>query len=140
MQKQRMSPIAGRITLCTLLLLVLFGMQLRAETSSPAGPHDLYNPARTALVNAQLQLAESIQQQREFLERAERMVKGMDSSLAQLESAAQLDPSMRVSIDEVRERLAALRQEASLCSQENAATLDAYDQLLNDLQNLIERY
>jgi predicted nuclease with TOPRIM domain len=139
MQKTRVSPPAIRVGLFT-VLLALYGLPLAAETASPAEAHDLYNPARTALVNAQLQLAESSQQQREFRERAERMVKGMDNSLAQLENAAQLDPAMRVSIEEVREKLAALRQEASLCSQENAATLDAYDQLLNDLQNLIERY
>jgi predicted nuclease with TOPRIM domain len=140
MQKKRVSPPAVRLGLFTLLLLALHGMPLGAETTSPSEPHDLYNPARTALVNAQLQLAESSQQQREFLERAERMIKGMDSSLALLENAGQLDPSMKASIDEVRERLVALRQEASLCSLNRGATLDSYNQLLDDLQRLIERY
>ena len=139
MQKKRVSPPAVRVGLFT-VLLALYGMPVRAETASPAEAHDLYNPARTALVNAQLQLAESSQQQREFLERAERMVKGMDNSLALLENAGQLDPSMRVSIEEVRERLVALRQEASLCSLDKRTTLDTYGQLLNDLQGLIERY
>lgn len=138
MLKQPVSTPAGRLTLFT-LLLAFYGVPLLAE-APPEGPHDLYNPARTALVNAQLQLAESSQQQREFLERAERMAKGIDNSLALLENAGQLDPSRKVAIDEVRQRLAALQQDASLCTLARSTTLDTYDQLLNDLQGLIERY
>ncbi len=137
-----MFPPAVRLTLLTVLLLALYGMgtSLWAESSSPTGPHDLYNPARTALVNAQLQLAEASQQRREFQESAERMVKGIDNSLALLENASQLDPSRKAAIDEVRERLAALQREASLCTLARSTTLDTYNQLLNDLQGLIERY
>ena len=139
MLKQPVSPPAGRLTSFA-LLLAFYGVPLLAEAPPPEGPHDLYNAARTALVNAQLQLAESSQQQREFLERIERMAKGIDNSLALLENASQLDPSRKVAIDQVRQRLAALQQEASLCTLARSTTLDTYDQLLNDLQGLIERY
>ena len=114
-------------------------MPLGATTVSSAG-HDLYSPARTALLNAQRQVAESLGQEREILERLRQMHGALDSSLALLANAEELDPSMKSRIEDVRNRLAALQDKPALCPQDKNSSLDVYSQLLGDLQALIEHY
>ena len=140
MQIRRVSPPIARLALPILLLLAVAGMPLLAETPPPAVSHDIYNPARTALVNAQRQLAESSRQQQEILERLQRVYAELDSSLALLESAGQLDPAMQAPIEKIRVRLSALKDQPSACPMSNSSTPDVYNQLLDELQGLIEHY
>lgn len=142
MQQRRASfPITIPATAAlALLLLVVTGMPLLAETPAPAATHDIYNPARTALVNAQRQLAESSRQQQEILERLQRVHTELNSSLALLESAGQLDPSMQAPIEDIRTRLAALKDQPATCPMGNSSSLEVYNQLLGELQGLIEHY
>ena len=105
MQKPRLSLSLSLATLPALLLLVVMGMPLLAETPPPAATHDIYNPAHTALVNAQRQLAESSRQQQEISERLQRMHAEIDSSLELLKSARELDPAMKASIETISNRL-----------------------------------
>jgi hypothetical protein len=115
-------------------------MPLLAENPPPAATHDIYNPARTALVNAQRQLAESSRQQQEILDRLQRVYAELDSSLALMASAGELDPAMQAPIESIRTRLAALRERPSSCPMANTSSLDVYTQLLDELQGLIEQY
>jgi hypothetical protein len=140
MQKRLVSPPITMLTLPALLLLVITGMPLLAEAPPPAPTHDIYNPARTALVNAQRQLAESSRQQQEILDRLQRIYAELDSSLALLASAGELDPAMQTPIESIRTRLAALRERPSDCPMANTSSLDVYTQLLDELQGLIEHY
>jgi len=140
MQKRLVSPPITMLTLPALLLLVITGMPLLAEAPPPAKTHDIYNPARTALVNAQRQLAESSRQQQEILERMQRVYAELDSSLALLASAGKLDPAMEAPIESIRTRLATLREQPSDCPMVNSSSLDVYTQLLDELQGLIEHY
>ncbi len=140
MQTRRVSPPIARLALPILLLLAVAGMPLLAETPPPAASHDIYNPARTALVNAQRQLAESSRQQQEILERLQRMYAELDSSLALLESAGQLDPAMQAPIEKIRVRLSTLKDQPSACPVGNSSTPDVYKKLLDELQELIEHY
>lgn len=140
MQKQRVSLPLTMPLLAALLLSLVAGMPLLADTPPPAKSHDIYNPARTDLVNAQRRLAESSQQQQDILERLERMHAELDNSLALLASAAQHDPSMANPIERVRKRLATLKEQPSLCPAGNSSVLEVYSQLLDELQGLIEHY
>jgi septal ring factor EnvC (AmiA/AmiB activator) len=121
------------------LLIGSASASLGAATTSSAS-HDLYNPARTALVNAQLHLAESSRQEQDILERLKRMHTELDSSLALLANAGDLDPSMRDQIEDARRRLAALQDKPALCPMDSGSSLLVYDQLLDDLQALIAHY
>ena len=140
MQKRRVSHPMTTLALAALLLLAATGRPLLAETPPPVAKHDIYNPARTALVNAQRQLAESSRQQQDMLERLQRIHSELDNSLALLESAGQLDPSMRAPIEDLRTRLSALKDQTSLCPMGSGASVDSYSQLLNELQAMIEHY
>jgi len=116
--------------------------QAVAEQPRPEQPvsHDIYNPARVALVNAQRQLAESSRQEQDILERIRQMHRELESSLALLSDAASKDPAMEESIGTVRARLAALKDRPGLCPMDNNSSLAEYDLLLKDLQALIEHY
>jgi septal ring factor EnvC (AmiA/AmiB activator) len=118
--------------LATLALAVV----LVGEASS----HDIYNPARTALVNAERQLSETAREEQDILERLQRMHGELDSALQLLASAEQLDPAMQAPIADVRERLAALQDKPSLCPQDSSSAVVTYQQLLGDVQALIEHY
>jgi septal ring factor EnvC (AmiA/AmiB activator) len=125
--------------LAALLSLVLVGTPLLAADPPPPESHDIYNLARTDLVNAQRQLADSSRQHQDTLERLERMQAELDKSLALLESAAQRDPSMKAPIDAIRKRLATLKEQSSLCTAGDSSP-QVYKQLLDELQQLIEHY
>ena len=116
------------------------GTPLLAETPPPAATHDIYNPARTALVNAQRQVADSSRQQQEILERLRRVHTEINSSLELLKSAREQDPAMQASIETIGKRLRALQDQTSSCLMGNKSSLDAYTGLLDELQGLIEHY
>lgn len=107
---------------------------------APAAHHDIYNPTRTALVNAHRQLTESLAQEREILERIKRTREELDASLALLEKAEDLDPSMKTPIDSLRSQMAALQDTSSLCPLDSSSSLDLYSELLDGLQTLIDHY
>jgi hypothetical protein len=131
--------IISALALPLALLVGTASIPLGATPTAPGG-HDLYNPARTALVNAQKQLAESSRQEQDILGRVRQMHSELDSSLALLGNAAELDPVMREQIAAVRARLAALQDKPALCPMDNSSSLRVYSQLLDDLQALIDHY
>ncbi|MCP5122906.1 MAG: hypothetical protein H6984_10605 [Pseudomonadales bacterium] len=128
------------LVLPVLTLLETSSMPLAAATTPSAVNHDIYNPARTALVNAQRQLAESSRQEQDILQRTKRMHEELDKSLALLANAGALDPAMKAQIDAVRVRLAALQDRPALCPMDRNSSLTVYEQLVADLQQLIEQY
>ncbi len=136
--KSALAPLA----LLAILVISISGLAL-AGTATPAAPdaqHDIYNPARTALVNAQRQLAESSRQEKDILEAIERMRGELDASLALLSQAEQLDPSMQEPIAQLRARLAALQDRPSLCPEDSTSSLGVYSRLLDEMQGLIDHY
>jgi hypothetical protein len=143
MQKPRVlipTTVLAGLALVGLLLAGPASMPLIAETPPAAASHDIYNPARTALVNAQRQLAESIHQQQEILEQTKHIHGQLNSSLELLASAAALDPSMKAPINAVRQRLASLQDDPALCSMKNGSSLADASTLLDELQLLIDHY
>ncbi len=130
----------ARFTLCALLLACATNMPAQAEKANSAQAHDIYNPARAALINAQRQLAESYRQQQDVLARTARMHKELQTSLALLTKAEQLDPANKATIEALRSRLAALEDRPTLCPMDSQSSLDVYSQLLDEMQTLIEQY
>ena len=126
--------------LLALLLAVIANMPAHAEIDESTQTHDIYNLSRTAIINAQRQLAKSYQQQQEVLERTARMHDELQKSLALLAKAEQLDPANKSKIEAVRENLAKLEDRSALCPMDNASSLDVYKQLLDELQTLIEQF
>ena len=136
-----MRSVLVSMTIITVLALVVYVLIGPANTPPVmAGNHDIYNPARTALVNAQKQLAESAKQEQDMLQRIQRMHRELDSSLELLASAETLDPSQRAPIEALRTRLAALKDRPTLCPMDNQTSLDIYAGLLDDIQSMIEHY
>lgn len=126
--------------LAGILLAGRAGIAPVAAAPPPTATHDIYNPARTALVNAQRQLAESARLEKDILQRLKQMHRELDSSLELLASAQQLDPAMQGSIDAVRQRLAELRDSPALCPLDRPSSVGVYAGLLDELQALIEHY
>lgn len=145
---QKRGPIVplSALTAVTLSLVAILGSPISplvAATSAamvPAAHHDIYNSARTALVNAQRQLAESLWQEQELLKSVQHVQQELNDSLALLASAEELDPSMKAPIGELRSRLTALQARSSLCPMDSSSSLERYRKLLDDLQVLIEHY
>jgi septal ring factor EnvC (AmiA/AmiB activator) len=140
-----------RTLLTVLTTLSLSGLLFAGQTSPPQplasepqpvqpASHDLYNPARVALVNAERQLAESSRQEQDILERVQQMHKELESSLSLLAEAADKDPGMQQSITDIRNRLSALKDRPALCPLDNNSSIDVYGKVLADLQALIDRY
>ena len=134
-----------------LVLCVVPLVALREPAAEPAPPapltaaavapdHDIYNPARTAMVNAQKELAESLELEREVVERIEHARQKIDASAALLASAGRLDPSMQAPIEQLQSQLTTLQNSASLCPGDTASCLGLYRQMLDDLQAMIEQY
>ena len=92
------------------------------------------------MVNAHRELAESLELEREIVDRIERARQKMDASLALLASAGRYDPAMRPSINRLQTQLAAILNSSSLCPGDTPSCLDLYRQMLDDLQTLIEQY
>ena len=107
--------------------------------ASDAG-HDLYNPARTALINARQHLSESFSQEQDILEQVQRVHQELDESLTLLARAEQIDPKVKVEVDALRARLAALEDQRSLGRMDEQALRDTYEALLRDFEDLIQRY
>ena len=116
---------------------------LAGENTAPeAHPteHDLYNPARAALVNARRQLAETFRQEQDILEQRRRVHRELDESLKLLADAQQLDPSMTVPIEDLRARISRLESDPCAMQFDGDSLKELYDQLLSDFEALIEHY
>lgn len=112
-----------------------------ADTGAAAeAQRDLYNPARVALVNARRQVAESSSQEQEMLVSIKRMHAELDSSIALLADAQNIDPSIKTQLEAIRQRLSALGDSSSLCPMGSDSSLKTYDQILDELQGLIDQY
>jgi len=146
-----MQPRGLIVPLCSIVVLIvsLCLVLVPASTSrvlaatgelAPAAHHDIYNPSRTALVNAHRQLTESLAQEREILERIQRTRRELSASLALLAKAEELDPSVEKPIDDLRSHIVALQENPSLCPMDSASSLDLYGELLDTLQTLIDHY
>jgi chromosome segregation ATPase len=118
----------------------MVSLTVAAETPSAGTGRDIYNPARTALINAQRQLAESSQLEKDILERVQRMHTELTASLDLLASAQQHDPSMITQIEALRSQLVELQSNHRTCLDDGKASLQLYDKLLADLQALIDHY
>lgn len=128
-----------------MLVMWLAGPVLLAPAEADTGAaaevrHDLYNPARVALVNARRQVAESSSQEQEMLVSIKRMHAELDSSIELLADAQNMDPSIKARLQAIRERLAALGDSSSLCPMGSDSSLQTYDQILDELQRLIDQY
>jgi chromosome segregation ATPase len=110
------------------------------STGALAPAHDLYNPARTALVNARRQLAETFRQEEDILRQRQRVHEELDESLTLLANARQLDPAMAEPIEALRKRIAALEQDPCASRLDSETMKDLYDRLLADFETLIEHY
>lgn len=109
-----------------------------AETAAPA--HDLYNPARTALVNARRQLAETFRQEQDILKQRQSVHRELDESLKLLATAEQIDPSMKAPIEALREQIAELERDPCASKYEGETLKELYDKLLAEFEALIEHY
>ena len=136
---------------CIIGLCALSLSALREPAASPAVPaisadremtprHDIYNSARTAMVNAHKELAESLELEREIVDRIGRARQKIDASVALLASAGRYDPAVRPPIDRLQSQLATVLNSSSLCPGDTPSCLDRYRQMLDDLQTLIEQY
>ena len=136
---------------CVIGLCALSLSALREPAATPAAPvistdgevtpgHDIYNPARTAMVNAHKELAESLELEREIVDRIGRARQKIDASVALLASAGRYDPAMQPPIDRLQSQLTNVLNSASLCPGDTPSCLDLYRQMLDDLQTLIEQY
>jgi chromosome segregation ATPase len=104
------------------------------------GSHDLYNPARTALVNARRQLAETFRQEQDIQVQRERVHRELAESLKLLENAEQLDQAMKAPIEDLKQRIAALDQDPCGSRHEGKSLEELYDELLADFEALIAHY
>jgi chromosome segregation ATPase len=102
--------------------------------------HDLYNPARTALVNARAQLAETFSQEEDILEQMQRVHRELDESLTLLANARQIDPAMKAPIDALRARLSALEDDRAVAHMDTETLRGIYQRLLADFEALIQHY
>lgn len=140
MHTQRLLAPTSALALGVLLLTATTAIPLAAAGPSPAAAHDIYNPARIALVNAQRQVAEALRAEQELLERMQRLHGELDSSLEALARAERLDPAMAEPIATVRAALAELQANAALCPMGYRSSIAAYSDLLAELQTLIDHY
>jgi len=102
--------------------------------------HDLYNPARTALVNARQRLSESFSQEQDILEQVKRVHEELDESLRLLARAEEIDPNVKAQVDALRARLTALEDERTLSGMDEQELRDIYQALLRDFEELIQHY
>ena len=127
-----------------LALLANSGTPLSATAAlaygDETGSHDIYNPARTALVNARRQLAETFRQEQDIQIQRERVHRELAESLKLLENAEQLDQAMRAPIDDLKQRIAALDQDPCGSRHEGKSLKELYDELLADFEALIAHY
>jgi hypothetical protein len=137
--------ISAAVVLGTGLLLAAGGAApVRAggdtAVATHAPEHDLYNPARAALVNARRQLAETFRQEQDILEQRRRVHRELDASLKLLADAEQLDPSMSAPIEGLRERISVLESDPCATQFDGETLKELYDRLLADFEALIEHY
>ncbi len=110
-----------------------------AADETPAS-HDIYNPARTALVNARRQLAVTFVQEQDIMEQRQRIHRELDESLKLLADAQKLDPTMRRPIEELSTRIATLESDPCATQLHGKTLKELYDELLTDFEALIEHY
>jgi septal ring factor EnvC (AmiA/AmiB activator) len=102
--------------------------------------HDLYNPARTALVNARQYLSESFSQEQDVLEQLKRIHHELDESLRLLARAEEIDPTVKAQVDVLRARLTALEDQRTISGMDKQTLRDTDQTLLRDFEELIQHY
>lgn len=126
------------------LVLAQSGMPLKAEEiaipANRSGEHDLYHPARTALVNARRQLAETFRQEQDIQVQRQRVHRELVESLKLLENAEQLDPSMKGPIETLKQRIEVLESDPCASQFDGSSLKEMYDELLAEFEALIEHY
>lgn len=138
------SIIVAAIVGITIFLLVRTGPPQLTDSSvlpvTRTSDHDLYNPARTALINARAQLAETLSQEQDILEQMQRVHRELDASLTLLANARQIDPAMKVPINTLRARLSALEDDRAVAQMDTETLRGTYQRLLADFEALIQHY
>ena len=143
----------------TIIVFLIFAMSLIAarvlmqsgseqhvliEDASPvdqtATEHDLYNPARAALVNAQRQLALTYSSEMDMIEQKRRISQELDDSLKLLAEARHSDASMQAAIDALRAKISELRNAPRNTDMDGESLRELYSSLLTDFENLINHY
>ena len=132
------------VALAVTLVLTRVGQPLHAADyvayGDDAASHDMYNPARTALVNARRQLAETFRQEQDILVQRQRVHRELLESLKLLENAENLDPSMAEPIEDLKQRISTLERDPCASQFDDKSLKELYDELLADFETLIGHY
>lgn len=111
-----------------------------SQTDQAATEHDLYNPTRAALVNAQRQLALTYSSEMDMIEQKRRISQELDNSLKLLAEARHSDVSMQADIDALRAKISDLRNAPRDTDLDGESLRDLYSRLLTDFEKLINHY
>jgi len=135
--------VAAILGVVTFLVVRSVNSPLAEGNNPPAvhsSNHDLYNPARAALINARGQLAESFSQEEDIVEQLQRAHRELDASLTLLARAQEIDPTMKAPIDALRAKLSALENDPSVARMDTETLRSNYVRLLDEFEALIEHY
>ena len=128
--RRRRNIVLGLVTLA-LVAVVLYGPALREQEP------DYYNPARTAIVNARLQLEESLGHEKALNEQLQMVHEELDSAITQLGKAADLDPADRARIEALRSSLMSIERPDASLEQSSNELYQSYSDLLSQMDVLI---
>lgn len=111
-----------------------------SQADQSATDHDLYNPTRAALVNAQRQLSLTYSSEMDMIEQKRRVSQELDDSLKLLAEARHSDASMQADIDALRAKISDLRNAPRDTDLDGESLRDLYSRLLADFEKLINHY
>ena len=119
-----------------LVAVIYFGPVLREQEPN------YYDPARTALVNARLQLEESLGHEQVLIDQLKMAHEELDSAITQLATVADLDPAYRARIEALRASLLSIEnpdrpgeKSPEKLQQSYRDLLAQMDALITDLEN-----
>jgi predicted TPR repeat methyltransferase len=110
---------------------IYYGPSLREQEP------DYYNPARTALVNARMRLEESLGHEHALIAQLQMAREELDSAIANLARAADLDPADRARIDALRSSIQSIESPDQPGEASPEKLHQAYGELLAEMEALI---
>jgi len=98
---------------------------------------DLYDPARSALVEADLHISRAYGHERTLLQQLHEGRRELDTALTYLEHAAHVDPALRIQIEPLRNRLRTLQDDTARGRLSTGELHHSYQELLARVEALI---
>lgn len=130
-QHRRRRYVVLGLVILALAAVIYFGPKLREQEPN------YYDPARTALVNARLRFEESLGHEQALIAQLQMVHKELDSAIAQLGRAADLDPADRARIEDLRASLLSIEQTDGPEKLGSEELYQSYRELLAQMDALI---